>query len=257
MRFILKLEYDGANFHGSQYQPGLRTVQGELQSSLFRTFGEARPVRFASRTDAGVHCIGQIASIDTEKSRPPDIILRALNHNLADDVKIINADTATPDFDPRRDASYREYVYSISDSLTPPALYRRTLSHWSHPLNEDRMNDAAQRLVGRRNFSAFCGRREAKYSSTVRTLQYARVWRKDSIVYFKVRADGFLYQQVRRMTYALTTVGSGRTSVEEILEATEIADGKRKFNPMPAHGLCLTKVGYPDSSFASSVFNES
>ena len=242
--FGLIVEYDGTDFHGSQLQANVRTVQGELESALAAIMGCRTRVRLASRTDAGVHATAQVAAFEAQTRLNTASLRRALNDHLPEDVRVHCAQAAPSRFDPRRRACSREYVYTMNDANTAPAVFRRTESHVRQRLDEQAMQDAAREFIGVHDFAAFAGPGAAEGASTVRRIDAAAVCREGDRVLFTVRGNAFLHQQVRRMTSALVEAGSGKTGPGAV--SALLAGGKRRNagRIVAPHGLCLTRIEY-------------
>ncbi|EWT03063.1 pseudouridine synthase [Intrasporangium oryzae NRRL B-24470] len=258
VRLRLDLAYDGTDFAGWALQPGLRTVQGELQAALTTILRTPEPVRVtvAGRTDAGVHARGQVVHVDVDpvalaavpgrSDRAPEAALVSrLAGILPHDVVVHAARPAPAGFDARFGALERRYLYRIADrgvGLDP--LRRRDTVWWHKPLDVDAMNEASVALLGLRDFAAFCKRREG--ATSIRTLlDYA--WRRldDGVLAATVRADAFCHSMVRSLVGAVVPVGEGRREVgwpADLLERQERAAG---VHVMPAHGLSLEEVVYP------------
>ena len=245
-RLALVLEYDGAEYAGFQLQAGQPTVQGEIERALFRFTREGVRIRAASRTDSGAHARGQVVDFLTRSRYPVDYFPRALNFYLPVDVKVQAAYQMVLSFHSRKDASNRTYRYSILNRLWPSPLVRRAC-HWvREPLDVAKMAGAAQSLVGTHDFRLLA----AGYPSgqnTVRTVCRWDVWREEDAVIIECVADGFLRHQIRRANALLTQIGKGRWPQGMIRDAL---DGKLmekvEWPSLPAHGLCLMKVTYPD-----------
>ena len=257
MRLRIDLRYDGARFHGWAKQPGLRTVQGDLEASLetlLRTSGTALTV--AGRTDAGVHARGQVAHVDVDPEkltaaagrRPepaPDALARRLNGLLGPDVRIRRVSEAAPGFDARFSALWRRYAYRIADRVADvDPLTRGHVLAWPRELDADAMNEAAGLLLGEHDFAAFCKRREG--ATTVRSLLDLDWSRAESgVLVARVRADAFCHNMVRSLTGCLVAVGEGRRPPGW---AGEVLRGARRdpaVTVLHAHGLTLEEVRYP------------
>lgn len=254
MRARLDLGYDGTSFHGWARQPGLRTVQAEVEHALdvvLRVSGSQLTV--AGRTDTGVHARHQVAHVDLDPDLvdaaagrspdPPVVTLgRRLNGVLPADVRIHGVAAAAPGFDARFSALWRRYVYRLSDGPVDP-LTRGTVVAWRRPLDEVAMNAAAARLLGEHDFAAFCKPREG--ATTIRTLLDLDVERTE-VLELTVRADAFCHSMVRALTGCLVAVGEGRRTPDW---AAAVLTGRVRdpgVQVMPAHGLTLEEVGYPD-----------
>ena len=249
MRIRVDLGYDGAGFHGWAAQPGLRTVQGELELWLGRvlpTCGSA-PVTLtcAGRTDAGVHARGQVAHFDLPDGADPVQLERRLRAALPADIAIWRVAVAPDGFDARFSATWRRYVYRLSDGVIDP-LARRMVAPVRGPVDLDALNAAGAGLLGLHDFAAFCRARAG--ATTIRTLQVAHARRVGGVVEVTVRADAFCHSMVRSLTGALVEVGAGRRDAAWL---TGLLDAGRRCGEvpvLPALGLVLEEVGYPDDA---------
>ncbi len=246
MRFALILEYDGAEFSGSQFQLNARTVQGVLEEALTTIFGVfASRISLASRTDAGVHALGQVASFDVETRMTVAELHRAMNGNLPLDVSVKNVLPVKDDFDPRRNASAREYRYVINDGATPSPLRRRYEYHVRRPLDVETMSLVAQRFVGTHDFESFVAS-TTDDGSTVRRVESASIRRnREDRIVFDIRANAFVRQQIRRMVAALIAVGTGSRPPEWIAKLIASPAPNAAAQNAPPHGLTLMRVLYP------------
>lgn len=258
MRLRLDLAYDGTDFHGWAAQPGLRTVEGELNASLARVLRLSEPARVtvAGRTDAGVHALGQVVHVDLdpadlEQARgrsgraPLQALLTRLRGVLPGDVVVHAATEAPEGFDARFSATSRRYRYLVGDDpATLDPLRRREVVALRTPLDLEAMNAATQRLLGLRNFAAFCKKRPG--ASTTRTLlRYDWRRREDGLLEATVLADAFCHSMVRALIGALVPVGAGERGVEWPQQVLTEAVRDPRVKVMPAHGLCLVEVTYP------------
>jgi tRNA pseudouridine38-40 synthase len=260
-RLRLDLAYDGTDFSGWADQPGLRTVQGELSDALTTVLRSPEPVRVtvAGRTDAGVHARGQVAHIDVDdeayaalpgrSDRAPELALTSrLSGILPPDVVVRRVTRAPDGFDARFSAVERRYLYRLADpTATRDPLRRRDTVWWRHQLDVEAMNEAAMRLVGLGDFASFCKRREG--ATTIRTLlEYT--WRRldDGVLVATVRADAFCHSMVRSLVGGVVPVGEGRFAPDwpAVLQARR--ERAAEIRVMPAHGLSLEEVRYPDDT---------
>ena len=258
MRIRIDLAYDGTDFHGWASQPGLRTVQGELQAALATAFRleEAPWVTCAGRTDTGVHARGQVVHVDVDEEvvtasagrsqQPPlDALVRRLNGMLPADIRVHRAVEAPTGFDARFSALWRRYAYRIADA---PAAYdplrRHHVLHWPRPLDLSLMNAAAVDLVGLHDFAGFCKAREG--ATTIRTVQ-TLVWERDEtgVAEARVVADAFCHGMVRALVGCLVAIGEGRKDIgwaKEVLGHPVRTSAVHAASP---RGLTLEEVGYP------------
>jgi tRNA pseudouridine38-40 synthase len=244
-RLALVVEYDGARYHGFQLQRTAPTVQAELEKAIERLTGEVTRIKAASRTDAGGHARGQVVAFDTRASHDTQTWAKALNALLPDDVAVRGVYQAPAGFDPRRRASSRVYRYTIVNAPTPSPLLRRT-AHWIRtPLDAERMALAARTLVGVHDVAAFTVQ-VARTKSTVRRMYRWEVWREGDLVIMEAEANAFLMQQVRRTAGALTLVGMNKMTLEEFGDLVEGRAAGPAGPLLPARGLCLERVVYPD-----------
>jgi tRNA pseudouridine38-40 synthase len=257
VRLRLDLSYDGGGFHGWAAQPGLRTVQGELEAALGRVLRQdAVTVTCAGRTDTGVHARGQVVHLDVSEEAlqqaagrstdpPVESLLRRLNGVLDPDVRVRAARRAPAGFDARFSALWRRYVYRIADRpAAVDPLSRQHVVWWRRGLDEARMNDAAPGLLGEHDFAAYCRPRPG--ATTVRGLLELR-WQRSpgGVLEATVRADAFCHSMVRALVGALVTVGEGRRSPAWPAEVLSAGRRDPGVQVMPAHGLTLEEVAYP------------
>ncbi len=237
----LLLEYDGTRFHGWQFQPGLRTVQGEIQRALKVIFGQDVTVHGAGRTDAGVHARGQVANFLIHHTMPVNTITAALNGNLPRDVRIIAAEEAAENFHARFDAIKREYSYTIT--TREKAIDRWYVWCVKAKLDVLRMNQAAQLLLGEHDFRAFCHVDQPleHYRCFVESITLEQ---KDERIILTIIANRFLHHMVRIILGTLIRVGRGFTAIEQIPMILESRDRSQAGPTVPAKGLCLEKIYY-------------
>lgn len=256
MRTRIDLAYDGTDFKGWARQPGLRTVQETLEDSLATVLRvPAVSVTCAGRTDSGVHARGQVvhleldeqelnASIGRSRLQPMQALHRRLNGILPPDIRVQQVAAAPPGFDARYSASWRRYAYRVTDGAVDP-LTRHHVLAWPRPLDLDAMNEAADLLLGLRNFAAYCKRREG--ATTVRTLIDLHWVREASgLAVLTVRADAFCHNMVRALTGALLAVGDGRRTPDWPKQVLDSEQRHPAVTVAPARGLTLEEVCYPD-----------
>jgi tRNA pseudouridine38-40 synthase len=240
------IEYDGTAFAGSQYQPNARTVQGELEAALNRLTGERIRVRFAGRTDAGVHATGQVVafSLPSEPSGAAvdrGQLRRRLNAILPPDLAVRSLRPAATGFDPRRDASWRVYRYRIRMAADRrPAERHRTLEI-DERLDVAAMRAAAASLLGEKDFAALG--RDA-HGRTVRRLREVRIVQRGTSLEVSVTANAFLRRMVRSVVALLMEVGRGRLTTEGVDRVLAVSGRALHGRAAPAKGLTLERVVY-------------
>jgi tRNA pseudouridine38-40 synthase len=250
MRLRLDLGYDGTGFHGWAAQPGLRTVQGELETAIATVLRlpERPRLTVAGRTDTGVHARGQVAHLDLERGNAP-ALERKLRRILPTDISLASVTLAPDGFDARFSALERRYIYRVRDTPGGDPLARGHIVTWPKPLDVEAMNAAAGRLLGEHDFASFCRKREG--ATTIRSLLELRAQRVNDVIETTVRADAFCHSMVRALMGALTAVGEGRFEPAWAGEVLAARSRDSRVKVMPAHGLVLEEVVYPaDSALA-------
>lgn len=253
MRSIaLTIAYEGGAYAGWQVQPGQRTVQAELEQALLKITGETIRVVGSGRTDAGVHALGQVAGFRTSGAMTADVFQRALNAELPEDIAILSAAEAVPEFHPIRDSVSKRYRYLIDDSPVRDVFARRFVWHYRRPLDETAMAAGAAHLLGRHDFSSF-ETTGAPRPDSIRTVSHLSVVRgrdeQQNRITIEVEADGFLYNMVRAIVGTLVEVGRGAQPAEWIREVLESTDRSEAGPTAPPQGLFLLWVKYPDRVF--------
>ena len=276
-RFRLDIAYDGTSFRGWGRQPGLRTVQGEIEAalaSIFRSSPPAPTLVVAGRTDAGVHALGQVAHVDltaeqvARLDRPPrgtrapsraasdagSALARRVNgiFGASSDIVLLSCVRAPEGFDARFAATWRSYEYRISDAVGSRDPLQRHRTVWlPNALDERAMDAAAQGLVGLHDFAAYCKPREG--ATTIRTLQdYRWARREDGVLTATVRADAFCHSMVRALVGGCVAVGEGKLSPVRLAELLEHRARTSEFKVLPAKGLTLLRVGYPEDDLLAA-----
>jgi len=246
-RYKLLIEYDGRPFSGWQRQANAPSVQQALEDAFLRFCGEPVVVNGAGRTDAGVHARGQVAHVTLTKGRRPFQISEAMNAHLRPHpVAILQAEEVADTFEARFDAIKRHYVYRIINRRAPLTLERGQAWQVKKRLDAQAMHEAAQRLVGRHDFSTFRDS-QCQANSPLRTLDHMSVTRIGDEIRIEVSALSFLHRQVRSMVGSLEHVGSGKWSAQQLADALAAKDRARCGMVAPPDGLCLTQVDYPTS----------
>ena len=244
-KLALTIEYDGTRYSGFQYQSNAPSIQAELERAAGALTGESIRVAGAGRTDAGVHARGQVAALSTESGITPERFAGGMNHHLPRDVAVRSAHAVPDRFDPRRDAVSRWYRYSLLMRPHRSPLADRTAVVISRQLDLGWMRAAARAMTGVHDFGALAGRMADPGASTVREVTRVEIRAEGERISIDVEGNAFLPQQVRRMVGALVDAGTGRTDSGRISEALS-GYGPPPERTMPARGLCLMKVRYPE-----------
>ena len=239
----LPLAYVGREYHGGQRQPGLATVQGLLMAAAERVLGGPVKITGASRTDAGVHALRQVASLRTESTVSLEVLARALNALLPASVRVLDAREAPPGFDARRWARGKRYAYLIDRGRQADPFLRRHAWHIPLPLDIDAMATALRAVRGKHDFSAFCAAAGRGRTPTC-TLRSARLIARRQVLAVCLAADSFLHHMVRIIVGSLVEVGRGARPPVWMAELLEGRDRTRAGPTAPAHGLVLVRVLY-------------
>lgn len=239
--YRLDLQYDGTEFSGWQVQPGRRTVQGELARALATFCGSPVRVVGAGRTDAGVHALAQVASFECEREIDPERLSRALAALLPPDIHVWWCGRAADGFSARGSARWRAYSYRMLRA--PHAMGRRYHHLLTTPVDPARMAQAAARLVGEHDFTAFASTRSAGPGWDC-VVHRAELLDESPRLRFEIRANRFLHNMVRRLTGALVEVGRGRLQPEDLDTILSQGDRSRGGPCLPPNGLFLVGVGY-------------
>jgi tRNA pseudouridine38-40 synthase len=240
----LTLAYDGTDFKGWQTQPGYRTVQETLEQAIAKLTGEERVrVNASGRTDSGVHALGQVANFYTATHYSPEVLVRAINTHMPNDVVVREAADVPQAFDASHDAIRKLYRYVIHDGPVPDLFLRRYCCQSRHPLDAAAMRRAAEPLKGRHDFHSFETDWPNRMSS-VRTITHLSVNRFGDWIWIDVEADGFLYNMVRAIAGTLMNVGRGYWPEERLTEILHAEDRTQAGPTAPAQGLFLVRVKY-------------
>ena len=243
-RYKLTIEYDGAPFAGWQIQADRPTVQGVLTAAVEALSGEKTPVQGAGRTDAGVHARGQVAHVDLAKEWDTDTVRDALNAHLRPNpVAILSAERVADGFNARTSAVRRHYLYRIINRRADLTLDAGHAWRVPRPLDAAAMHAAAQRLVGKHDFTTFRST-ECQAKSPVKTLQRLDVERAGDDVIVLASARSFLHSQVRSMVGSLVMVGEGKWSADDLSSVLAAADRTACGQVAPPDGLYLMRVDY-------------
>lgn len=249
-RIRITVAYDGTCYHGWQVQPGLATIQSELERVVSEI--DSRPVQVAGsgRTDAGVHAIGQVAAFDLANRIPCPNLRKAMNRILPPDIRILDVSEASPDFHPRYQAVAKTYEYRIFRAEVCPPMRRLYCYHYPYPLDETAMSAAARLIEGEHDFPAFAAsdQRDELGRSKVRTIFSSTLRREEDDLVYRVRGSGFLKHMVRIIVGTLIETGKGNLDIAAWLARLDPAFAGVAGPAAPARGLCLVSVEYPESA---------
>lgn len=242
-RVCLIVAYDGTNYHGWQRQDNGITVEEELNRCLSELLAEPLQVIGASRTDSGVHALGNVAVFDTASRMPAEKISYALNQRLPEDIRVQRSMEVAPDWHPRRCESRKTYEYRIYRGEFPMPV-RRLYSYFVYrPLDVGRMREAAACLEGEHDFRSFC-QAGSQAESTVRTIHSLCVEEQGADLVIRVCGNGFLYNMVRIIAGTLLEVGEGKRAPESMPEVLAACDRAVAGPTAPAHGLTLVRYEF-------------
>ena len=251
---LITIEYDGTDYSGWQRQPDQRTVQGILEEALSKVCDMPISIDGVSRTDAGVHALGQRATFSGDFGIPTDRIMLAVNNLLAGgaiastkdgDVRIIDVKEVPAGFHARFDAVGKKYRYKIRNTQDMPVFLRNYRYHVRTPLDMEKMNEAAALLKGTHDFACFQAAGGNPRQTTVRTITDIKVFQAmGGDVVLEVSGDGFLYNMVRIITGTLVEVGQGKIAPEKMNEILDSADRQLAGHTAPPQGLYLVEVYY-------------
>jgi tRNA pseudouridine38-40 synthase len=239
----LTISYDGLNYSGWQSQRGKRTIQGELERALGELTGVFIKVNGASRTDAGVSALGQVANFLVDSPIPTENFVKAINHRLPRDIVVTEAVEVEQAFDASGSAKNKLYRYTIFTGKNRNVLKTRNCWHRPAALDIAAMGAAAKMLIGKKDFKSFASAADRRESS-VRTVMQCEVTQEDKWVYIDIEADRFLYNMVRNIVGTLVEIGRGKWKPEKIDEIIKAKDRKAAGPIAPAAGLCLMWIKY-------------
>lgn len=251
----LLIAYEGTNYKGWQRQENTPTIQGTIETALTDIIGRSIQIRGASRTDAGVHAQGQVASFAVESPIPDHAFATVLNGRLPADIVVKSSERVPPEFDPSRDPLGKTYIYRIYTGRAREVQLFRRRWHYPHELDATAMNDAAAVLLGTHDFRAYASAKDSR-DNFVRTVFAARAWRiGDDEVDFEITADRFLYHMVRNIVGTAVEIGRGRWPVAKAAEILAGRDRTQAGPTAPPEGLCLMNIEYPTTA-EGVIFDE-
>ncbi len=237
------VEYDGTDYYGFQIQADKPTIQGQLEAVVTRLTGQPVRIRYAGRTDAGVHALGQVIALDADWRHSIADLERAWNALLPADIAVRELKPIRePRFHPRFSASRRRYRYTVWIAPWRSPLHRRFALHEPRPLDLSSMNQAAAHLLGEHDFASFG--QPTQGDSTTRRV-YSAAWQQsERLLHFEIEANAFLRRMVRTIVGALLEIGLGQRPVDHILEVLAARNRAASAKPAPPNGLCLVHVTY-------------
>ncbi len=242
-RIKIIVAYDGTNYNGWQVQPKGITIEGVLNRTLTELMGENITVIGASRTDSGVHSLGNVAVFDTNSRIPPEKISYALNQRLPEDIVVQNSCEVPSDFHPRRCESRKTYEYKILNCTFPMPLNRFDTYFYYHKIDVEKMQEAAEQLIGEHDFKSFCSV-HSQAQTTVRTIYELTVKKEKDLIIIRVTGSGFLYHMVRIIAGTLLQAGIGERRPEEMAEIIKAADRGAAGPTAPACGLTMIGIEF-------------
>jgi len=258
----ITLAYDGSDFRGWQIQPGVPTVQGILAEGLQRITGEDVLPQGSGRTDAGVHALAQVASVQLKSPIPEDNLVTALNDILPSSIRVTSIEATYNNFHARHSASAKTYRYRIYRGAICPPFLARYVYHDPYPMNEQALIRSSEHAVGTHDFTSFAAsdpERSARIAesrqvagegaerfevSNVRTIHSSQWVRTDEELVYTVRGDGFLHHMVRNLVGTFLQVGKGALKIEDVERILEARDRSAAGPTAPACGLYLVSVEY-------------
>lgn len=248
---VLHLSYDGSGFCGFARQPGLRSVQGEVEAALGVVLRTPVGVVGAGRTDAGVHALGQVVSFAETGAEPAlEVLVRSVNALTGEDLVVQSAAYAEPSFSARRSALAREYRYFLAPGPVPPLFTRKTAWWVKRALDLDAMRHAARCLLGEHDFAAFCASESVDKGPTRRRIDAIEIASGremgEHVAVVRIVGNAFLHSMVRIIVGSLVEVGLGRRDAAWVEQALRSRRREQAGPTAPAHGLTLWHVDYPE-----------
>ena len=242
-KLIITIQYDGSRYHGWQVQNNALTVQEVFQNAVEKVFGKRLDIKGCSRTDAGVHANMYVLTLDTDMNISNEGVVLALNSHLPYDIAVTECTQGSNGFHPRYSCKSKEYVYKLYNGKIRNPFLSDYAYHYRYPIDVGYLNEQAQAFVGTYDYSGFCSVK-SDIEDTVRTVKAFSVYRQGDMVYFRVEADGFLYNMVRIMVGTLLFVSEGKIRENELADIILSKNRKRAGKTAPPQGLYLNKVNY-------------
>jgi tRNA pseudouridine38-40 synthase len=239
----ITISYDGSAYHGWARQKDASSIQQTIEEALERLFDQKVHICGTSRTDAGVHALGQVANMVIDTPIPVENMKKAINLLLPDDIAIVDVEHVRLNFDPIGDPAGKHYRYTIYTGSEKPVFNFRTIWHYPYPLNVAAMQAAGALMVGTKDFKSFASAKDYRTDS-IRTITKCDVTGSGDYLIIDVEGNRFMYNMVRNMVGTLVEVGRGRWKPEKINDIFAAADRREAGLLAPPNGLCLMKIFY-------------
>ena len=247
MRYLknikLIIEYDGSMYHGWQIQPNVMTIQGKIEQAIYNLTDEKVNLIGASRTDEGVHAVGQVANFFTNSSIPPEKFANAINHFLPSDIAVIKSQQVGGDFHSRYNSKGKKYRYVIYNRYHRSPIFAKRAYHVKHDIDIGIMKDAAKFLIGEHDFSSFRASGGSAKTS-IRTIYGIDIKRDGNLVIIDVLGSGFLYNMVRIIVGTLVDISIRKSDACSMKKVLEAKNRKKAGKTAPSHGLYLMEISY-------------
>ncbi len=242
-RILLTIEYDGTNYCGWQKQPDQKTIQGEIEESIYKSIGEKVELFGSGRTDAGVHALSQTAHFDLNVQVPISKLAYIINNALPDDIVIKKAEEVDSDFHARFSLKKKIYLYKIYNNPEKNAFLSKTSAWVREELDISKMKEGAALLVGEHDFKGLCSSKTCTLNF-IRTIYEINIFRQEDFVYVEVVGNGFLYNMVRIIVGTLVDFALDKISLNDIKIAVEEGERSKAGHTMPPNGLYLKETIY-------------
>lgn len=247
MKILLSISYDGTSYNGWQRQNDFRSVQGEIEKALTKIYDKDIKILGASRTDASVHALDQIAVFTIESSNiPPEKLYILLNKNLPDDITIKKSMVVNDMFHPMAHVLKKTYTFTLDNGEYRNPIHRNHATYVKNHLDDEKMNLAIKEFIGTYDFYGFC-KNASKKDNTVRTIYDAFCYREGDFVYFSITGNGFLHNMVRTICGTLIDVGHDKIAISDVKNIILSKNRTKSSKTVNGNGLCLQKI-YVDTS---------
>lgn len=244
-RIALGLRYDGARYHGWQFQDDVMSIQQTLEEALSRVANQTIAVTCAGRTDAGVHATYQVVHFDTDADRTEHAWIFGSNSNMPSDISVLWAKEVSPDFHARFSARSRTYRYVMLNDPMRPGILRKAVGWHYRPLDINAMQEASNYLLGEHDFSAYRGS-GCQAAHAVRTMHHISIRKQNELILFEFKANAFLLHMVRNILGVLVMIGDGFQKSIWAKEVLESRDRKAAGVTIAPCGLYLVSIDYSD-----------